>query len=189
MSVLFSTEINLVSIICWHLTKIFPVQLAEPHNVPVIPAHCMSQLFKFPSWPKSSHIPCSTEMFSVPLIFLIFGTPMAYLSPTSRCLTVGAVIVISGCERSGIKVLLVFILMVFLGQSPAWRSPSLSRLIILTKAEIYDYCMARLGHEHVRWLRVLPPWPLTSSRKTFAKWCCVITTPNWPIGLGDLWRW
>ena len=39
--------------------------------------------------------------------------------------------------------------MVFLGQSSAWRSPSLSRLIILTTAEIHDYCMARLGHEHM----------------------------------------
>ena len=37
--------------------------------------------------------------------------------------------------------------------------------------------------------RVLPPWPLTSSRKTSAQWCCVITTPNWPIRLGDSWRW
>ena len=55
---------------------------------------------------------------------LIFGTPVAYFSPTSRCLT------------------LVFIIMVFLGQSSAWRSPSLSRLFILTTAEIHDYCMA-----------------------------------------------
>ena len=43
------------------------------------------------------HVP--TAMFSLPLIFLIFGTPVAYLSPTSRCLTVGAVIVIPGCDR------------------------------------------------------------------------------------------
>ena len=27
--------------------------------------------------------------------------------------------------------------------------PSLSRLFILTTAEIHDYCMARLGHEHM----------------------------------------
>ena len=39
--------------------------------------------------------------------------------------------------------------MVCLGQSSAWRSPSLSRLFILTTAEIHDYCMARLGHEHM----------------------------------------
>ena len=32
------------------------------------------------------HVP--TAMFSLPLIFLIFGTPVTYLSPTSRCLTV-----------------------------------------------------------------------------------------------------
>ena len=37
--------------------------------------------------------------------------------------------------------------------------------------------------------RVLPPWQLTSSRKTSAQWCCIITTPNWPIGLGGSWRW
>ena len=133
------------------------------------------------------HVP--TAMFSLPLIFLIFGTPVAYLSPTSRCLTVGTVIVILGCDRSGIKLFLVFIIMVYLGQSSAWRSPSLSRLFILTTAEIHDYCMARLGHEHMAVdSRVLPPWPLTSSRKTSAQWCCVITTPNWPIGLGDSWR-
>ena len=30
---------------------------------------------------------------------------------------------------------------------------------------------------------VLPPRPLTSSRKIL--WCCIHTTPNWPIGLGD----
>ena len=36
-----------------------------------------------------------------------------------------------------------------LGQSSAWLSPSLSRLFILTIAEIHDYCMARLGHEHM----------------------------------------
>ena len=93
------------------------------------------------------HVP--TAMFSLPLIFLIFGTPVAYLSPTSRCLTVGAVIVIPGCDWSGIKVFLVFIFMVCLGQSSAWRSPSLSRLFILTTAEIHNYCMARLGHEHM----------------------------------------
>ena len=51
--------------------------------------------------------------------FLIFGISVAYLSPTSRCLTVGTVIVISGCDRSGIVVLLVFFIMVFLGQSSA----------------------------------------------------------------------
>ena len=39
--------------------------------------------------------------------------------------------------------------MVFLGQSSAWRSLSLSRLFILTTAEIYDDCMACLGHEHM----------------------------------------
>ena len=39
--------------------------------------------------------------------------------------------------------------MVFLRQSSAWRSPSLSRLFTLTTAEIHDYCMARLGHEHM----------------------------------------
>ena len=52
------------------------------------------------------HVP--TAMFSLPLIFLIFGTPVAYLSPTSRCLTVGAVIVIPGCDRSGIGVFFGF---------------------------------------------------------------------------------
>ena len=49
----------------------------------------------------------------------VFGRPVAYLSPTSRCLTVGAVIVIPGCDRSGIKVILVFIFMVCLEQSSA----------------------------------------------------------------------
>ena len=61
MSVLFSTEINLVSVICWHLTKVFPAHLAEPHYVPVIPAHCMGQLFKFSSWSQSSRIQCSSR--------------------------------------------------------------------------------------------------------------------------------
>ena len=61
LSVLFSTEINLVFIICWYLTKVLPVHLAEPHYVPGISAHCMSQLFKFPSRPQSSHIPCSNR--------------------------------------------------------------------------------------------------------------------------------
>ena len=42
-----------------------------------------------------------------------------------------------------------------------------------------------------RWLLLgrLPPWLLTSSRKTSAQWCCVNTTPNWPIRLWDSWRW
>ena len=116
-------------------------------------------------------------MFSLPLIFLIFGTPVAYLSPTSRCLTVGTVIVIPGCDRSGIKLFFVFITMVCLGQSSAWRSPSLSRLFILTTAEIHDYCMARLGHEHMA----------VDSKEFFrpGRWLL----PNWPIGLGDSWRW
>ena len=61
MFALFSTEIHPESVICWHLTKVFPAHLAEPHYVPVIPAHCMSQLFKFPSWPQSFNIPCSNS--------------------------------------------------------------------------------------------------------------------------------
>ena len=61
MSVLSSTEINHVSIICWHLTKVFPAHLTEPHYVPLIPALCMSQLVKFSSWPQSFHIPCSNR--------------------------------------------------------------------------------------------------------------------------------
>ena len=133
----------------WYLTKVFPCHLAEPHYVPVIPAHCMSQLFKFPSWPQSSHIPWSNRDVLPTSNFLDLWYTVAYLSPTSRCLTVGAVIVIPGCDRSGIKVLLVFIIMVFLGHSSAWRSPSLSMLFILTTAEIHGYCMARLGHEHM----------------------------------------
>ena len=36
----------------------------------------------------------------MPLIFFNFGTPVAYLSPMSRRLTGGAVIVIPGCDRS-----------------------------------------------------------------------------------------
>ena len=54
------------------------------------------------------HLP--TEMLSLPLIFFNVGTPVA-----SCHLTVGAVIVIPGCDRSGINVLLVFFNMVFLG--------------------------------------------------------------------------
>ena len=118
----------------------------------------MFQWYLLIAWVSCSSFPAGlrvltfnvpTAMFSLPLIFMIFGTPVAYLSPTSRCLTVGAVIVIPGCDRSGIRVLLVFIFMVCLGQSSAWRSPSLSRLFILTTAEIHDYCMARFGHEHM----------------------------------------
>ena len=129
ISVLFSTEINLVFVICWHFTKVFPAHLAEAHYVPVIPAHCMNQLFKFPSWPQSSHIPCSNrDVFS-----------------TSDFLF----IVILGCDRSGIKVLLMLFVMVSLGQNSAWWSPSLSTLFLLTTAEIHDYCMAQLGHKHM----------------------------------------
>ena len=43
----------------------------------------------------------------------------------------------------------MFFIIVFLGQSLAWRIPSLSRLFMLTTVEIHDNCMARLGHEHI----------------------------------------
>ena len=115
--------------------------------------------------------------------FFIFGTPVAYLSPTYRCLTVGAVIVIPGCDRSGIKVLLMFIIIVFYGQSSAWRSPSLSRLFMLTTAEIHDYAwFALVTNTWPSTLRAHPPLP--SSRKTYAQWRCVITDSYWPIRLG-----
>ena len=42
-----------------------------------------------------------------------------------------------------------FLITVFLGQSSARRSPPLSWLFILTTAEIYDYCMVRLGHKNM----------------------------------------
>ena len=47
--------------LCPSSVDISPKHLAEPQYVPVISAHCMSQLFKFPSWPQSSHIPCSNR--------------------------------------------------------------------------------------------------------------------------------
>ena len=154
MSELFSTEINLVSIICWHLTIVFPAHLAGPN---------MFQWYLLIAWVSSSSFPADlrvltshvpTEMLSLPLIFFIFDlfifdTSVAHLSPTSRCLTVGAVIVLPGCDQSGIKAFLMLFIMVYIGRSSAWRSPSLSRLSILTTAEIHDYCMARPGHEHM----------------------------------------
>ena len=190
MFALFSTEIHLVSVICWHLTKVFPAHLAEPHYVPMIPAHCMSQLFKFPSYLRVLTFHVLTAMFSLPLIVLIFGTPVAYLSPTSRCLTVGTVIVIPGCDRSGIKVFLVFIFMVCLGRvQPDGAHPSPDCLYWSQPKSTITVWLALVTNTWPLTQRVLPPWPLTSSRKTSAKWCCVISTPNWPIGLGDSWRW
>ena len=52
--------------------------------------------------------------------FSLFGTDIDLIPyATSRCLTVGAVIAIPGCDRSGIKVLLVVFVIVCLGQSSA----------------------------------------------------------------------
>ena len=122
-------------------------------------------------------------MFSLPLIFLIFGTPVA-------CLTVGAVIVIPGCNRSSIRVFLVFIFMVCLGQiQPDGAHPSLGCLYWPQPKSTITVWLALVTNTWPLTQRVLPPWPLTSSRKTSAQWCCVITTPNGPIGLGDSWRW
>ena len=58
---------------------------------------------KFYNWPQRPYILCFVEMISLPLIFLIFVTPVAYVSPTSQCPTVDEVIVNLGCDRSGIK--------------------------------------------------------------------------------------
>ena len=71
---------------------------------------------------------------------------------------------------------------------------------MLTTAEFHNSNMALWVNGHVfmtkavmnTWpltQRVLPPWSLTSSRKTSALWCCVHTTPNWLKRLGDSWRW
>ena len=60
-------------------------------------------------------------------------------------------------------------IMMFLGQSSAWRSSFLSRLFMLTTAKIHDYCMACLVTN--TWLlsqKVLLPYLLTSYRKTSA---------------------
>ena len=184
MSALFSTEMNLVSVICWYLTKFFQAHLVEPNYVQVIPAHCMSQLFQFPSWPQSSHFPCSNSDVLPTSNFLDLWYSSGILVTYVPVLSSRRGYRYPEMDRSGIKVLLMFIIMVFLGQSSASRSPSLSRLFILTTAEIHENIwLALVTNTWPLTQRVLPP--LTSSRKTSAQWCCVITTPNWPIGLGD----
>ena len=116
MSVLFLTEINVVSVICCHLTKVFPAHLAEPH---CSTDTCLLHKSAVQVSQLTFHVPA--EIFSLPLIYLIFGTPVEYLSPTSPGLTAGAVIVVSGCYRSAVKVLLVFIIMVIdHGQRYIW---------------------------------------------------------------------
>ena len=67
------TEINLVSVICWHLNKVFQLILQSPTMgrwyLPTAWVSCSS----FPAGLRvlTFHVP---EMFSLPLIFLIFGT-------------------------------------------------------------------------------------------------------------------
>ena len=90
---------------------------------------------------------------------------------------------------SGLHLLLMLFIMVFLWQSSAWRSPFILRLYMLTTAEIRDNCMARLGHEHMAvHSKSSSAWQLISSRKVCAKWC-INTIPYWPIRLRDSWRW
>ena len=54
------------------------------------------------------------DMFSLPLIFLTFVTPVEYLSLSPQC-PLGAVIVNPGCDLSGTKVSLGLLSMMFLG--------------------------------------------------------------------------
>ena len=50
------------------------------------------------------------EVFSLPMIFSTFVTPVAFFSPTSKCSTVDTIIVNPGCDRSGImEILRLFI--------------------------------------------------------------------------------
>ena len=110
------------------------------------------------SWGSSSSFPAGLrvlifqvpiEMFSLPLIFLTFVPPVAYLSPTPQWLAVGGVIINPACDRSGIEGSLDLLSMMLQGENSAWRSLSLSRLFMLTTAEFHDNNMARLGHEHM----------------------------------------
>lgn len=117
--------------------------------------------------------PDSNEMFPVILILFIFCTLVSYLSLTSQCPIVGSAIVNPGCNQSRIKVSLMLFTMVFLGQRSAWW-----RI-----AKLHDFCMLP-GLVMNTWplnQRVLPPWQLPSSRKNFARWCYVNTTPYLPI--------
>ena len=118
----------------------------------------MFQWYLSISWVSSSSFPANLrvltfqvpiEMFSLPLIFLTFVPPVAYLSPMPQLLAVGAVIVKPGCDQSGIKVSLGLLSMMIQGQNSAWRIQSLSRLFMLTTAEFHDNNMAPLGHENM----------------------------------------
>ena len=140
----------------------------------------MSQLFKFPSWPQNSHIPCSNRDVPPTSNFLYHwytsGIFVTYVpvcnSRRSHCYP--------GLRQiHGIKVLLLFFIMVFQEQRSAGRSPYLSRMFVLTTAEIHDNCMTLLGHEHMAVDSTSSSaLDVTSSRKTSAQWCCNSTTPN-----------
>ena len=83
-------------------------------------------------------------MVSLPLIFLVFDTPVAYLSPTSRCLTVGD----SLLSRAATDL----VIRCWHGVSRAEFSltePIPLQAVYAESSRIQDYCMARLGHENM----------------------------------------
>ena len=127
----------------------FSAHLAEPHYVPVILAHCMSQLFKFPSWPQKSHIPCSNrDVLPTSNILDLWYTSGIHVT-YARCLTVGAVIVIPGCDRSGIKgVIGVYHHSVSRAEF-SLTEPIPLRAVYTDHSRNPRFCMARLGHEHM----------------------------------------
>ena len=81
------------------------------------------------------------ELERIPLHLVLFSAALVELT---KSIPVRSLILSSHLFFS---LPLFFFIMVCLGQSSAWRRPSLSRLFMLTTAEIHNYCMARLGHE------------------------------------------
>ena len=59
MSVLFATEIKLMSILSSCFAKVPPSYLTESKNTPAISSHLMSKFFQLSRWSQCSHIPRS----------------------------------------------------------------------------------------------------------------------------------
>ena len=111
ISVLLSTGILLCSLTVDISPKLF-FQRSHRESQYVPEIHVQ---FQYPSWLQFY---TTVEMFSIPLILIILITPVAYLSPTSRCSMVDTVTGNPGCNRYSIKVSLR-LFMAFLDQTSA----------------------------------------------------------------------
>lgn len=162
---------NLVSVIRRHLIKVLPAHVAEAKFVPVVPIHFVRQLSNLPSCVRVLTLQVPIDMVSHPQIFLPFGPLVAYLSPTPQWLAVGEVIVNPGCDRSGTKVLFMLYIMLRSAEGRVQPHGTYSSLGCRCSPQPISIITVYLAFTITqgRWVRVLPPWPLTFSRKSSAQ--------------------